>query len=384
MTNRERPHLDDPYAPDTTTQKTPTITDDAHDGALAGSCTIVHRGVSTLLRNEPGKRIVSVKIDVPPSDKDPLSSAARRLAEETSRTNRPSRKEVEVLAAWYEPSDSTVRIRARIPHSRFTRWRDNTFISVSPTRRVQRVDDRINVSFGDVVQRSVESTPARMLTEQEGRRDRIRTGSMLDGFPGPVTIGMTVLASGLYLLGIPWIPLAIALLLLVTTGMSRAKTTIRKRRGVHIARNDGPMRLENDEAITKDQDTTDAERNARWRNVADVISTNAPDRVDDVTRARMRIEALLQTSNNSVNPIVIESISRVSSGLDGLVSTHGTASSVAVGEERVMLAMRLADGMVRLGEEAEDARLIAFRDAMAGFDATTRWIESRNDQTFRI
>ena len=360
-----------------------------------GSCVIVHRGHEVVMENAPGRRIVSVKIDVWRSDEDPMTKAYDKLMVELDRNGAPAAHEISLLAKWYDPSDSTVKFRLRIPHARYTSWRDNTFVSVSPTRSLQKIDDRIDIVFDGslpttkaqptqrsrLVKADVPAVPAPVSDDwkTDWDIDRVRRNGPPSGVRQTIlsTACLAALAV-LFLMGGNWlIATAPVLAFLLVDGASFAQTRNRWKavKAIDLA-NETQRRKAVHALVPPPSDEWDVVRGA--------VAEHAPDRVDEVARAEMRIRSLLEAPVKSVNPLVTEAIGRIENSLRTLVAAHRAPASMATEQEAALLAGRLADSICALGAESEDARLVAFRDAVFDFDATARYIEARNDATLRL
>jgi hypothetical protein len=360
-----------------------------------GSCVIVHRGHETVMENAPGRRIVSVKIDVWRSDEDPITKAYDKLMVELDRNGAPAAHEVSLLAKWYDPSDSTVKFRLRIPHARYASWRENTFVSVSPTRALQKIDDRVDILFDG----SLPTTKART------RQGRAAVTSDAPAAPAPVSddwntgwdidrvrrngppsgVRQTIASSAclavlavLFMMGGNWlIAMAPVLAFLMVDGafFAQARNRWKAVRAIDLA---------NENQRQNAVRTLTPPPSDEWDVVRGAVTEHAPDRVDEVARAEMRIRSLLETPVASVNPIVTEATGRIGNSLRTLVAAHRAPASMATEQEAALLASRLADSICALGAEAEDARLVAFRDAVFDFNATARYIEARNDASLRL
>lgn len=360
-----------------------------------GSCVIVHRGHETVMENAPGRRIVSVKIDVWRSDEDPITKAYDKLMVELDRNGAPAAHEVSLLAKWYDPSDSTVKFRLRIPHARYASWRENTFVSVSPTRALQKIDDRIDIVFDG----SLPTTKAR------ARQGRALAAADVPAVPAPVSndwntgwdidrvrrsgppsgLRQTIASSAclaalvvLFMLGGNWlIAMGPVLAFLIVDGafFAQARDRWKAVRAIDLA-NENQRR----NAVR----ALNPPPSDEWDVVRGAVTEHAPERTEEVARAEMRIRSLLEAPVASINPLVTEATGRIENSLRTLVAAHRAPASMATEQEAALLAARLADSICALGSEAEDARLVAFRDAVFDFDATARYIEARNDASLRL
>ena len=360
-----------------------------------GSCVIVHRGHEVVMENAPGRRIVSVKIDVWRSDEDPITKAYDKLMVELDRNGAPAAHEVSLLAKWYDPSDSTVKFRLRIPHARYASWRENTFVSVSPTRALQKIDDRVDIMFdGSLPTTKARSRQERGLVGKEAPVppapvsddwntgwdiDRVRRSGPPSGLRQTIESSacLAVLAV-IFMLGGNWlIAMGPVLAFLLVDGAFFAQARDRWKAVKAIDLANESQRRDAAHALTPPPSD-------EWDVVRGAIAEHAPDRVDEVARAEMRIRSLLEAPVASVNPIVAEATGRIDNGLRTIVAAHRAPASIATEGEAALLASRLADSICALGTEAEDARLVAFRDAVFDFDATARYIEARNDASLRL
>jgi hypothetical protein len=353
-----------------------------------GSCLLMHRGRRIVLENAPGKRIVSIKMEASRTDKDALHTASRRLYVEFDKKGAPAVWEAELLARWYDPSDSTVRFRLRIPHARYASWRENSSTSVSATRATQKLDDRLELVLDpklEAPEPRPDETPSG-LPVTNGAVVPAQTGWSVDevrrkGRPSTkrqtfVTVACLGMIAVFFLLGGTWlIPMALPLaFMLVDTGyyvqaLDRWKAVVKLDRAMD-GRESKPLPAPIPHA-------------EEWETIRDAVARHAPDRADGLARAEMRVRSLLEAPAHSVNPVVIDATARISNGLRDLVAAHRTPAAMATPDESRSLAERLADSVCALGSEAEDARLVAFRDAVFDFDTTTRYIESRSEPMLR-
>lgn len=362
-----------------------------------GTCVIVHRGCEVLMESGPGKRIVSVKFDVSRSDKDPIGTAYRKLTSEFEKGGAPAIYEVDLLAKWYDPSDSTVKVRLRIPHVKYASWRENSFTSITSTRALQRIDDRLDVTFdaklpviaksteiASQVARTKEAIPVVKRSHAAGEQDWSVDEVRAAGTPSTmkqtiVTMACMGMMALMFLLGGNWLIAMgpIAGFMLVDTGFY-----VKKRDRWRAVRDlDRAIAARRDAAPALDVPKPFA---SEWDAIRGAVSLHAPNRAEDLARAEMRVRSLLDANAPSINPVVVEAVARIGNGLRDLVAAYRTPASIATSDEARTLTERLADSICALGVEAEDARVVAFRDAVFDFDATTRYIESRNDPMLRI
>lgn len=359
-----------------------------------GSCVMTYRGRTIVLENAPGKRIVSIKMYASRTDKDPLDTSYRKLIAEFDKKGAPAIWEADLLARWYDPSDSTVRFRLRIPHARYSSWRENSSTSVSATRSGQKLDDRLELVL-DPKLKAPEPRPgetpsglpvinsAVVSSQNDWSIDEVRQkGRPSTKRQAAVTIACMAMITVFFLMGGIWLIAAAPALafMLVDTGfyvqaVDRWGAVLKLDRAIAQHRSTSLPAPATAPAPTPHADEWDAIRKA--------IAEHAPDKDDGLARAEMRIRSLLEAPAGSINPIVVEATARISNGLRDLVAAHRTPAAMATPEEGRSLAERLADSVCALGTEAEDARLVAFRDAVFDFDTTTRYIESRSDPMLR-
>jgi hypothetical protein len=352
-----------------------------------GTCVIIHRGCEVVMESGPGKRIVSVKFDVSRSDRDPIGTAYGKLTSEFEKGGAPAIYEVDLLAKWYDPSDSTVKVRLRIPHAKYASWRENSFTSITSTRALQRIDDRLDVTFDDKLPVTAPSEQAlKQVTRKSGQQQpvekaqavplaAVRTTVRPDYRRQAVITLMSIAATYCFLsLGGLFVALAgVSVGFFIVHSCFFYDAFRKQALGIGTV------------AATPAVGVSAAPRRSEeWDVVRAAIAEHAASRADEVARAEMRIRGLLESNAPSLNPIVIESTARIANGLRDLVAAHRAPASMATPEEAAGLAGRLADSICALGVEAEDARVVAFRDAVFDFDATTRYIESRNDPILRI
>lgn len=354
-----------------------------------GSCTLSHRGVEFVMHNPPGRRIVSVSYYVPRYDAEPLATGSRKLKEDLGRHGCPSEEEAVVFARWYDPSDETARFRVGIPHARFTSWRDRSNGSVSPTRSNQRLDDRIEVltdGIGpsaapskEVVGAAPRATPVAW-SATDLRTSPVRTTSPLNAL---LPVGRSTPLRQVAML---W---SLVVGVAVTSIMGGALIFVAGTLIVYMMLDIASyyMKIETiapaPHPNMRDR-SKDRPESTEWDAVRKAVSLHAPGRADEVARAEMRVRSLVDSTVPTTNQSVVESIARISGGLRTLVQAHRGPASIATGSEAGQLAERLADSVVALGCEAEDARLIAFRDASVDFETAARLIQARNDRSLSI
>jgi hypothetical protein len=353
-----------------------------------------HRDKEYVLTAWAGVRIVSYNVDAFGQGADAVDRSFASMKAELA-TVCPNAYEATILAAWFDPTAEVMRFRIRMPYDRYIAWKRASMDPVTATRSAQTIPDEIDLY---VANRLTEKLARLSLTShsedakalQRAASDA-KTVAPADGDGGIGTVASTMSRltvrkpqAELVIMIVPCVVAAVLALLLagpaamlgILTGCAVTILMLEFGSRMRTARKAGTQERQTQRPTGTPQ--------FDWQPFKDAVGRSAQGRFQEVSLAQMRISTLLDSNVATTNQSVVDAHVRIESGLRELTRSFETATRIADSKEKAAMTEQLADSLVALGVEAEDARLMAFTDASFDFQTTARYIQSRVEPALRI